>query len=158
MALFVGTYWNKVDRKGRVSVPAPFRQAIAASAFNGIYAFASNRAAAIEATDIDFMNELNERVDHFDLFSSQQDDMAATLFAGAQALACDPEGRVTLPQAFLDYASITDRAGFTGMGKLFQIWEPASLEERLSGAKTRARDNALTVPRPAAGGEGGAGR
>ena len=85
--------------------------------------------------------------------------MAATLFAGAQPLACDPEGRVTLPPAFLDYAGITERAGFTGMGKLFQIWEPASLEEKLAGAKTRARDNAITVPRPPAhGAEGGAGR
>ncbi len=55
MAVFIGTFENKVDRKGRVSVPAQFRQTLAAQSFQGIVAFRSYRADAIEACGFDFM-------------------------------------------------------------------------------------------------------
>ncbi|MCG8354984.1 MAG: division/cell wall cluster transcriptional repressor MraZ [Kiloniellales bacterium] len=153
MALFIGTFENKVDRKGRVSVPAPFRQAIAGLTFNGIVAFPSHRAAAIEACGIDFMEQLNERMDHFDLFSDQHDDLALTIFAASHQLACDPEGRVILPPALLEHAGISDRAAFVGKGRVFQIWQPETLADQVTAARERARNNALTVPlTPADGG------
>ncbi|MCH7957248.1 MAG: MraZ N-terminal domain containing protein [Proteobacteria bacterium] len=54
MAVFIGTFENKVDLKGRVSVPAQFRQTLAGQSFpnqsfQGIVVFRSYRAAAIEA-------------------------------------------------------------------------------------------------------------
>ena len=152
MALFIGTFENKVDRKGRVSVPAPFRQAISAPSFNGIVAFPSHRAPAVEACGIDFMERLSANMDHFDLFSDQHDDLALTIFARSHQLACDPEGRVILPPPLLEHASITDRAAFVGKGPIFQIWEPAALAKEVSAASDRARSQAMTVPLTPPGG------
>lgn len=79
-APFLGTYFNKVDRKGRVSVPAPFRQVLAADPFQGIVCFASPRAKAIQGCGLGLMAELMESVDqNFDLFSEDQEAMAFSL-------------------------------------------------------------------------------
>jgi len=144
--VFIGTFENKVDRKGRVSVPAPFRQAMATQSFPGIVAFRSYRAAAIEACGIDFMERLNESVAEMDLFSDAQDDLAATIFADSHQLAFDSEGRIMLPAEMAEHARITDRAAFVGKGPIFQIWQPELLNGYKQEARARAKSQGLTLP------------
>ena len=153
MAVFIGTFENKVDRKGRVSVPAQFRQALAGQSFQGIVAFRSYRAAAIEACGIDFMERLNDGMSSsMDLFSDAHDDLAATIFADSQQLPFDGDGRIILPALFGGHAGISERAAFVGMGPIFQIWEPAALEAHKEAARARARSQGLTLPlRPSDG-------
>ena len=145
MAVFFGTFENKVDRKGRVSVPAPFRQALARSAFQGIIARPSYRTDAIEACDLEFMEKLNSSVSAKDLYSDAHEDLAFTIFADSHQLAFDSEGRILLPSALVEHAKITDRAGFVGMGTAFQLWQPETLQRQKAEARTRARDQGLTL-------------
>jgi MraZ protein len=154
VAVFIGTFENKVDRKGRVSVPAQFRQALAGQSFQGIVAFRSYRAAAIEACGIDFMERLNDGMSSsMDLFSDAHDDLAATIFADSQQLPFDGDGRIILPALFGGHADISERAAFVGMGPIFQIWEPEALEAHKDAARARARSQGLTLPlRPSDGG------
>ncbi len=154
MAIFIGTFENKMDRKGRISVPATFRQALAAQSFAGIITFPSYRAAAIEASGMDFMERLNNSMSSFDLFSEQHEDLAFTIFADSFSLPFDPEGRVTLPPALVEHAGIHERAAFVGKGKVFQIWEPDALQREKAQARERARSQALTLPLQPQGGGG----
>lgn len=156
MAVFIGTFENKVDRKGRVSVPAPFRQALAGQSFHGIVAFRSYRAPAIEACGMDFMERLGTSVADIDLFSDTHDDLATTIFADSQQLALDGEGRVMLPAVLTEHAGIGERAAFVGKGQLFQIWEPRALEREKNLARERAREKRLTLPLRHDGDSGGA--
>jgi len=141
----MGTFENKVDRKGRVSVPAPFRQSLATSSYPGIVVFRSHRSDAVESCDIEFMNQLNGRVDAYDLFSDEHDDLVFTLFADAFQLPFDGEGRIILPPALAEHASITDRAAFVGRGTRFQIWAPEAFEKHQASAiealRSRLRTN-----------------
>ena len=146
MAVFIGTFENKVDRKGRVSVPAQFRQMLAGQSFQGIVAFRSYRAAAIEACGIDFMERLNDSVSSMDLFSDAHDDLAATIFADSQQLPFDGDGRIVLPPRLAEHAGIAERAAFVGKGPIFQIWEPGALEAHKEDARARARSQGLTLP------------
>jgi MraZ protein len=153
VAVFIGTFDNKVDRKGRVSVPAQFRQTLAGQSFQGIVAFRSYRATAIEACGIDFMERLNDSIASLDLFSDAQDDLAATIFADSQQLPFDGDGRIILPPRLAEHAGIAERAAFVGKGPIFQIWEPAALEKYMDDARARARSQGLTLPlRPDRGG------
>ena len=102
MAVFFGTHENKVDRKGRVSVPAPFRQALAASSYTGIVVRPSPRHQAIEGSDLEFMMALNESAQHNDIYSEEHDDLGFMLFAESFQLPFDPEGRVILPAELLE--------------------------------------------------------
>ena len=146
MAVFIGTFENKVDRKGRVSVPVQFRQMLAGQSFQGIVAFRSYRAAAIEACGIDFMERLNDSVSSMDLFSDAHDDLAATIFADSQQLPFDGDGRIVLPARLIEHAGIAERAAFVGKGPIFQIWAPETLGQHMEEARARARSQGLTLP------------
>lgn len=151
--MFIGTHENKVDRKGRVSVPASFRQVLAPQSFTGIVAFPSYRAPAIEACGMSFMERLNQSVAEVDLFSEQHDELALSIFAASHQLPFDVDGRVILPAELIETAGITDRAAFVGKGDMFQIWEPGALKQHLATARDRAREKGLTLSlRPKSGG------
>jgi len=151
--VFIGTFENKVDRKGRVSVPAPFRQSLATESFQGIVAFNSYRSSAIEACGIEFIERLNESVSEMALFSDEQDDLAATIFADSQQLPFGDDGRFILPEKMMRHAGITDLAAFVGKGPIFQIWQPEALERYKAEARSRAKSQGLTLSlRPAGGG------
>src|ERR1700732_1459657 len=93
VALFLSTFVNKVDRKGRVSVPASFRAALAGQSFAGIVAFRSFKTAAIEGSGIDRIEEMSARLDTLDQFSEEYESLAS-IFADAQQLPFDGEGRI----------------------------------------------------------------
>ena len=152
MAVFIGTFENKVDRKGRVSVPAPFRQILATSAFQGIIAFRYHTPNAMEACSLEFMERLDQSVSNFELFSEEHDDLAFNIFAESHQLPFDGEGRVILPPALLEVTGIEDRAAFVGKGATFQIWEPAALKARKAAARQRAPNLTLRLRRGQDGG------
>lgn len=142
MALFVSTFINKVDRKGRVSVPATFRAALASQTFQGIVVYPSFTTAAVEGCGMDFMEDLAASAsESFDLFSPEQDDINTLIFSTSHQLAWDPEGRVVLPEDILSHANISEQAAFVGMGRKFQIWEPESLKAHQAEARARALAN-----------------
>ena len=125
MALFVGTYENKVDSKGRVSVPARFRAALGDQSFSGIVAYpAFDGVSAIEACGIDWLERLNDRINTLNPFSPGHRTLATAIFGRSMQIPFDDAGRVMLPREFLDHAGITERATFVAMGQTFLIWEP----------------------------------
>ncbi|MEE8505259.1 MAG: division/cell wall cluster transcriptional repressor MraZ, partial [Kiloniellales bacterium] len=135
------------------SVPAPFRLTLAGQSFQGIVAFRSYRAAAIEACGIDFMERLNDSMTSLDFFSDAQDDLAATIFADSQQLPFDGDGRIILPGQLAEHAGITEHAAFVGKGPIFQIWQPDALERYKEEARARAKSQGLTLPlKPSDGG------
>jgi len=143
VALFMSTYVNKVDRKGRVSVPATFRAVLNDQSFEGIVAFPSLDYDALEATGIDTMEAISAGLDEIEQPEEQQ-GFATLILARSQRLPFDPEGRIILPEKFAAHAHINESAAFIGLGSTFQIWEPgrfaaheATLLERSRRAGTR---------------------
>ncbi len=149
--MFIGTFENKIDRKGRVSVPYSFRQVLNTQTFNGIVAFASYREDAIEACGYDFLERINESMETLDLFSKEHDDLATSILGNSHSLTFDPEGRIGMPAELRESAGITDRAAFVGKGPLFQIWEPDALRQHMAEARARAKaeGRSLSLRKPA---------
>lgn len=147
MTLFLSTYINKVDKKGRVSVPAPFRAALANQGFAGIVLIRASGHPALEGFSWDYMQELSARLDEFDLFSPKQDDLATAIFAEARQLPFDGDGRILLPTDLGTFAGIEDEAAFVGMGRKFQIWTPQKLSVRQDEARKNIRAQGLTLPK-----------
>lgn len=143
---FLGTFLNKVDRKGRVSVPAPFRQALGGQSFAGVVCFLSYRVDAVEGCGMAFMTDLMESVADIDLFSDTQEDLASTIFSRAHQLPWDSGGRIQLPGELLEGAGITESAAFVGMGKTFRIWEPTALTTYQEERRSQARQKGLSLP------------
>lgn len=145
MALFLSTTTNKVDRKGRVSVPAPFRNALAGLPFQGIVAIPSFKYPALQCGGMDWLEKLASGVESYAFFSEEHDALTAALFANAQQLAFDGDGRIVLPGDLADHANITEQAAFVGRGPTFEIWEPEAFRAYQADATKRAAEQALTV-------------
>lgn len=153
MALFTDTFINKIDSKGRVSVPAQFRAELNGQRFHGIVALPTFKYPALQCGGIEWMSRLSESIDALAVFSDEHDDAASTLFGDTKQLAFDGDGRITLLPPLLKHANLTDAAAFVGRGPVFEIWEPAALEQRKEEARRRVREKGLSlklVPEPAA--------
>lgn len=145
MAVFIDTFVNKIDRKGRVSVPATFRAVLAEQPFQGIVAFPSFQLNALQCAGMDWMQSLIESTRQVDLFSPEHDDLTAALFPDAKQLPFDGEGRIMLPEALCAHARLTESAAFAGRGRYFEIWEPQALEAYKAEARKRAADKQRTL-------------
>jgi MraZ protein len=145
MAVFIDTFVNKIDRKGRVSVPATFRAALAEQPFQGIVAFPSFQLNALHCAGMDWMQSLIESTRNVDLFSPEHDELTAALFADAKQLPFDSEGRIMLPEALCAHAKLTESAAFAGRGHYFEIWEPQALEAYKAEARKRAAEKQRTL-------------
>jgi len=146
---FLSTFVNKVDRKGRVSVPAPFRASLSTDSYHGIIAYPSMTDTALDGFGRSMLEELNRRQlektmsdgDFEQALLSGSNSVVDTIMAMAHELPFDGEGRIVLPAALTDTARITDRATFVGRGTRFQIWSPYLFEDhqRSAVAALRAR-------------------
>jgi len=124
MSLFLSSYENRLDTKGRISVPASFRTSISNDKFPGVVLYRSFTNNCIEGVTMSRMEQLAAAADKMGVFDSALDDLSAMLFADARPLAFDVAGRVVIPDDLLRHAGITDRAVFVGRGNSFQIWAP----------------------------------
>lgn len=154
MSVFLGTHQNRLDAKGRVSIPAGFRTILRAQAANTpidppagdtlLVLRQSPKHPCIEAWPTPAFRALAPNLDNLDLFSDDQEDMALSLYGDAWPLDPDKEGRITLPEALAAHASLTDSVTFMGLGRHFQIWEPEAAARRIVEARARARG--VTLP------------
>ena len=127
---FLATFVNKIDAKGRVSVPAKFREILEAQGARTLYARASTAGPAIVAGGAEWMASLHSMVEAHDPSSEMHDDFAYTLLGDTVELSMDGEGRVGFPEDLVRFAQIEDAAAFVGVGDCFEIWEPRALDLR----------------------------
>jgi MraZ protein len=145
MARFMGTHTNRLDRKGRTSVPAPFRAELARLGTEEIVLRPSHRAPCLEAWPMPAFEAMAGGLDQFDVFSDAQDDMAAALFADAYPMRPDGEGRILLPEELIAHAGLGETLSFVGLGRIFQLWEPAAAKRHTEEARARAKERGLTM-------------
>jgi MraZ protein len=124
MASFIGTYTNRVDRKGRVSVPARFRAAIAGQPFNGIVVSPNFDQQAVDACDHQRIEEVITRLDQPGAYSADQRRAAELILSRSEEITFDSEGRIIVPPAMMELSGIGEQALFVGIGRTFQIWNP----------------------------------
>ena len=124
MSLFLSSYENRLDTKGRISVPASFRASVSNEKFPGVVLYRSFTHKCIEGLSMSRMEQMAAATDKMGVFDGALDDLSAMLFADARQLAFDVTGRIVIPSDLLQHAGITDRAVFVGRGNSFQIWNP----------------------------------
>ncbi len=127
--LFLDTVYNKVDTKGRVSLPADYRS-IVKELNSEIVCYRSLSAPCIEGCVEDLLEKLASEIEtSTDFFSQTQDDLTNLIFGDAKRFTFDSTGRIVLSEKLLQHAQITDTAVFVGKGRKFQIWNPQNWEK-----------------------------
>ncbi|MBL94374.1 MAG: Transcriptional regulator MraZ [Alphaproteobacteria bacterium MarineAlpha3_Bin5] len=144
MELFVGKHLNKVDKKGRVTVPKSFRSALNKQTFNGVYVFPQFKYTALEACSERFIRMISQSLNELPMFSDDQDDLSIIL-ENTFPLAFDSEGRIILSAELLDAAEIESDVVFVGRGVRFQIWRPEIYHSVREPTIERFRTRGLTL-------------
>ena len=140
MSLFLSSYENRLDTKGRISVPASFRASLSSEQFAGVVLYRSFTNKCIEGLSMSRMEQLASATDKMGVFDDKLDDLSAMLFADARPLSFDVTGRIMIPADLLAHAGITDRAIFVGRGNSFQIWNPDEFHRVQNDALGRLRN------------------
>ena len=136
--MFLSSFENKLDKKGRVSVPSSFRAYLNSKGYNGFIAYPSFNLATLEACPQDRIEKLSDSIDAIGPFNDKRDYFATSVLSQSIGLNFDSEGRVTIPEKLLKHAKIKTNLVFVGLGKVFQIWDPNSFEKFKSVAKKKS--------------------
>ena len=139
--MFLSTYENKLDKKGRVSVPASFRGYLSNMGYNGIVCFPSFNNQSIEAWPQDRIEKISNTIDTLNPFEDKKDYFATSILSESINLQFDSEGRILITEKLLRHAKIKSSMLFVGQGKTFQIWEPTSFEKFRANARKKANSN-----------------
>ena len=139
--MFLSTYENKLDKKGRVSVPAPFRSYLSSLGYNGVICFPSFNHQCIESWPQDRIEKITNSIDDLNPFEEKKDYFATSILAESINLQFDSEGRILLTSKLLKHAKIKNSMLFVGQGKTFQIWEPTMFEKFKVSARKKANIN-----------------
>jgi len=167
MDRFVSTYINKIDAKGRVSVPASFRAVLERDGYmvggaGGIYCYPSLDAPALDAGGQSLAKKIDGLLEGLPDYSDERDELSVALYGDVHILALDQDGRIVLPEALRAHAGLTTQVTFVGLGTKFQMWEPARFEERRARAREKVHDHrrlfgaGARLAQGDGGGEGGA--
>jgi MraZ protein len=138
--MFLSTYENKLDKKGRVSVPASFRSYLSNLGYNGIICYPSFNNLSIEACSQDRIEKISSAIDSLNPFEEKRDYFATSILSESSNFQFDSEG-ITLSSKLLNHAKIKNSMLFVGQGQTFQIWEPANFEKFKVQARKKANLN-----------------
>ena len=139
--MFLSSFENKIDKKGRVSVPATFRSHLSSLGYNGFVSYPSFNHAALEACSQDRIEKLSNTIDSLNPFEEKRDYFATSILSESVNFQFDTEGRVSFTERLLDHAKIKNNILFVGLGKTFQIWEPKVFEKFKVVARKKAYQN-----------------
>ena len=136
--MFISSYENKLDKKGRVSVPASYRSYLSSLGYNGVICYPSFINPSIEFCSQNRLRKIIDTIDTLDPFEENRDIFSTSILANSSQLNFDSEGRVTLSDKLLSHSGITEKALFVGQGKTFQMWEPTAFKKFSNDARKKA--------------------
>ncbi|MGY6695294.1 MAG: division/cell wall cluster transcriptional repressor MraZ [Roseinatronobacter sp.] len=135
---FRSTYHQKVDAKGRVSVPASFRRVIEKAdpdwkeglRPNFIIVSGLKYQKRLDCFTIAAMEEIEDRIDQMQPGSRARKEMELTYHANSIEAQIDEDGRIILPQNLRDKLALEadEKARFVGLNDHFQIWKNETYE------------------------------
>ena len=139
--MFLSSYENRLDKKGRVSVPASFRSYLSNLGYNSVICYPSFNNQSIEAWPQDRVEKISNTIDSLNPFDEKRDFFATSILSESSNLQFDSEGRISLLPKLLKHAKIKNSILFVGQGKTFQIWEPLIFEKFKANARKKANIN-----------------
>lgn len=154
MDRFLSNAVNRIDAKGRVSVPAHFRSVLQKRGYADLYALRALELPALDVGGLDLLDRYEQRIAQEDPFLQAAEDMSFFVHGDGTFLKLDQDGRITVTDFLRDHTGITTDVAFVGRGSFFQIWEPSRLADYSRQARDRlVRLRHASATRPVGGTE-----
>ncbi|MEZ5778227.1 MAG: division/cell wall cluster transcriptional repressor MraZ [Paracoccaceae bacterium] len=133
---FRGSETFKVDAKGRVSIPAPFRRVIEASDPDWkdglrpsiVIVYGPPEQTWLEVFSMDAIHEIDEQISLMQRGSPDRLRVEELMYGQSFESQIDDDGRLTIPQKLREKIGLSNEAFFISAGDYFTIWNPATYQ------------------------------
>ncbi|MFP5078168.1 division/cell wall cluster transcriptional repressor MraZ [Rhizobium sp. YIM 134829] len=142
MNRFLSHATNRIDAKGRVSVPAPFRTVLAKLDIRELFCFQDFVFPAISAGGPDLLERFERQIADEDPFSPHANEMSLLIHGGGVFMKLDQEGRLMVTDFIRDFTGITAEVTFVGRADHFQLWSPQAFQDAQAAARQSRRVHA----------------
>lgn len=129
MDRFLSHATNRIDAKGRVSVPAPFRAVLSGRGIRELYCFQDFVFPAVSCGGADLLERYERQMAGMDPFSPEANRMSLLIHGGGVFMKLDAEGRLMVTDFIRSFAGISDEVTFVGRADHFQLWQPQAFYE-----------------------------
>ncbi|MFZ2587054.1 MAG: hypothetical protein WAZ18_02855 [Alphaproteobacteria bacterium] len=135
MTVFLSSYLNGVDKKGRVSVPASFRNEMAQHPRHMVVVYAAPEGGYLYGWAYEDFVKLAEHIQRMPPLSPVRQRLARAILAAARPVSFDSEGRIAIPEHLMQAAGLTEQVLFAGQGEYFTLWNPAKYDGQMADDK-----------------------
>ena len=133
--MFRGRFEHTIDSKGRVSIPAKFRELLSEKYDDRI--IITNFDRCLVAYPYEEWRSVEDRISSLSMVKKEVKAFQRFFISGATECPIDKLGRVLIPPTLRDYALLEKDVVFAGMGKMFELWS----RERWTEEIKRAEEN-----------------
>ena len=147
-ARFVGRFSNKIDSKGRVSVPADLRRYLEPGASEPaamLYCFPSLFSSELQCGGPDLVKLILSTIETVDIFDGDHFEREAEVTGETRRLYFDDNGRVVIPKELRDHAGLEGEVVFQGRGPHFVMTKPAKVQSLRDRARALTEEQKQTI-------------
>jgi MraZ protein len=124
--MFLGQFQHNLDDKGRLMIPARFRELLDGRA----YITQGFDRCLMVMTD-SYFKQVSETLNSMNLADPNARLLRRMIFGTAYPVEVDKVGRVLVPQALREFAGLDGEAIVTGQGEYFEVWTPETWDEQV---------------------------
>ena len=136
--MFLGRFHHNLDEKGRLTVPARFRDLLVPDGAYIVQGFDHNLMVLPSST----FESLSRRINAMSMTNPTARMLRRLLFSTADRVDVDRAGRILIPQFLRETISLQNSVVVIGNGEYFEIWSPedwAAQNEELQEAQSNAQ-------------------
>ncbi|MBC7524333.1 MAG: division/cell wall cluster transcriptional repressor MraZ [Flavobacterium sp.] len=131
MNSLIGTYECKVDAKGRLLLPAPFKKQLTASLQDGFVLKRSVFQPCLELYPMSEWNVLMHKINKLNRFVKKNNDFIRRFTAGVKVVEIDNLGRLLMPKDLTSFAKISKDIVLTSGINIIEIWDKELYEKAI---------------------------
>ena len=125
--MFLGEYSHNLDSKGRLTIPAKYREQLDP----GMVVTRNPAGSCLLLMPLDEWERVSARVSALPLTDSRSALLRRALFSAAEDLTQDKQGRILISQRLRDFARIEAEVVVAGMNTHIELWTPGQWEEQV---------------------------
>lgn len=124
--MFLGQFQHNLDEKGRLMIPAPFRQSLEGGAF-----ITQGFDRCLMVMTVDYFGQVYERINAMNLADPDARMLRRMILSNAYQVELDKVGRILVPLNLRQYAGFDGEAIVAGQGEYFEVWTPEEWNKQL---------------------------
>ncbi|HSB02772.1 MAG TPA: division/cell wall cluster transcriptional repressor MraZ [Anaerolineae bacterium] len=125
--MFLGQFQHSLDEKGRLMIPARYRELLAAGAFI-TQGFDKCLMVMTEA----YFKQVYDRINAMNLADPTARLLRRLILSNAYSVEVDKVGRILVPQNLRQVIALESEAIVAGQGEYFEVWTPAAWNEQMN--------------------------